>query len=393
MSGVKLPQIFNYNRRLIFLSNLFSLFTYLFFLKSVFMILYLQITLLFLISQHRLAPRKTKSEKVDDLRKYWIYQLIKNKLTDLNLFSHEISYDFSKLLELPLENFYHLEISNPVNNFKFTDQAIPDLLAAEKEILDQEIRTSKILVTIVFIPILFYLFHIIYPISQFSLLLNSVNIILLIENLSFQLRHPHILLGWNDINYLLREIGGSVYHDPYYFIYQLRTYFDDIYLLEISQTPPIKHHLSSHHSLSQIIKIVLNTDQEIRNHVILEFVEATKQVALLELIHIKKWESFRIQFIYVTSSLILFLAILTGIFQIFVRLSSELISETQISIISFQDLPFLSELTIVITLTLIYFLSQLYLNPLDQRKFLFWWALEYIIITQALGLFFKIMFD
>lgn len=393
MIKLQIPEVFIYNRRLVLLSNIFCLFTYLLYLDSLFILLYLQTTFLFLISQNRLIPRKTKSEKVDELRKYWVYQLIKNKLTDMNLFSHEISYEFAKLLELPLDNFFHLEISNQCDNYDFTDQVIPDLIAAEKEILDQEIRTSKILVTIVFIPILFYLFHIIYPISLFSLLLNSINIMLLTENLSFQLRHPHVLLGWNEISFRLREIGAYVYHDPYYFIYQLREYFADIYLLEISQIPTIKHKLSSHHSLSQIIKVILNTDQDIRNYVVIEFVEAAKHVAQLELIHEKKWESFRIQFIYVTSALILFLGILTGIFQVFIKLSTELVNETQITILTFHELPFLQEITIIITLTLIFFLSQAYLNPHDQRKFLFWWTLEYVIITQILGLFFQIMFD
>lgn len=389
---INLQETFVHNIRLIYLTFVFCAFMHIFWLQSPIATLYLLITLLFIISQNRTNPRKTKSDEVDELRKSWIYHLIKIKLKNLNLYSHKLSYEISKLLNLPVDYFYYLELSNINDNNPIGELTIPDLLAAEKEILDQEIRSSKSLVAIVFVPILFYFIHITYPLSGFYLILNSINIILLIENFSFQLRHPHILQGWNELNFRLGEIGVVAYHDPYHFMFQLRDYFTDIYLLEISQIPTINHNLSSHQSLSQIIQVILNTDQSIRKHVVTEFISATKHVAQLELVHKKKWQSFRIQFIYVTSSLLLFLGILTSIFGVFIRLSNSLTENSEIKIITFNELPFLSEITIIITLVLIYFLSQVYLNPIDQRKFLFLWGLEYVLINQLLRLFFYFIF-
>jgi hypothetical protein len=362
--------------------------TYLF-INSIWVTIYFHFTILYLFTQRQIKHRTTKHEKVEYKRKFWLKYLIENRLRELNYYSYNTGFQISELLNLPLDKYYKLEISLQSED-KYDDLfIIPDLLEAEVELLNQDTRISQILVSIVFVPLVYYFFHIIYPISMMMYLLNTVNMILVIENLSFQIRHPIILEDWQKLHTDLNKLKQQAISDPHHFLFNLKDYFENIYLTELSLNPILKNNISSHTSLHQLISVLMKYHQDIRKYLIEEFISSAKNIAEIEAVHIKKWKALRMQFIYVVSSVMLFLAILTSIFSILMKLTENVFVNLGPGILNFNKLILLTEFTLLVTLILVHFLSQPYLTKNHQRLYLIIWALEFILIKLFLDLTFN----
>ncbi|MHA2097576.1 MAG: hypothetical protein ACW99A_02735 [Candidatus Kariarchaeaceae archaeon] len=362
--------------------------TYLF-INSIWVTIYFHFTILYLFTQRQIKHRTTKHEKVEYKRKFWLKYLIENRLRELNYYSYNTEFQISELLNLPLDKYYKLEISLQSDD-KYDDLfIIPDLLEAEVELLNQDTRISQILVSIVFVPLVYYFFHIIYPISMMMYLLNTVNMILVIENLSFQIRHPIILEDWQKLHTDLNKLKQQAISDPHHFLFNLKDYFENIYLTELSLNPILKNNISSHTSLHQLISVLMKYNQDIRKYLIEEFISSAKNIAEIEAVHIKKWKALRMQFIYVVSSVMLFLAILTSIFSILMKLTENVFVNLGPGILNFNKLILLTEFTLLVTLILVHFLSQPYLTKNHQRLYLIIWALEFILIKLFLDLTFN----
>ena len=289
-----------------------------------------------------------------------------------------------------MDKYYQLELSNlqEDNRNQFT---IPDLTFSEKELVEQEARISKTLVLIVFVPMVFFFLHSSFQISLSFMLLNAINMLVLIELGTYQMRNPYTLIGWDKLYHDLIEVKKLVVDNPFDLIYTMRDYYQNLHSIELSLPSVIFGNKTSNHSFKQLIKVLLDFDPVIREHLLIEFLTAIEDVVVIESIHKKKWEAYRMQFVYVTTSIILFLAILNSIFQLYSDISSTFQNELDITLMSLTTIPFLSEVTILITLNLIYFLSQPYFQNRDQFKYIVFWGLEYICIKSLLDYIFILM--
>lgn len=360
------------------------------FSRSVWLTLYVVFSIGFVIIKYNHDKNPTRIEKVNELRKEWFRDLIEQKLKEIDLFSYNTSYHISQNLELPLEKFYRLELSNQQNDQK-TQYTIPDLTFSEKELIEQETQISKTLVLIVFIPMLFFFLHSSFQISMSFMIINALNTLVLLELGTYQMRNPYTLLGWEKLYHDLLNVQSLISENPFDLIYRMRDYYQNLHLIELSLPPLISDKTSSIHSFRQLFKIILDFDPIIREYLLFEFLSAIKKVAVIESIHRKKWEAYRLQFVYVTSSIILFLAILSSVFALYTHLSNDYLGELDIELISLTTVPMLSEITITITLILIYFLSQPYLQKKDQWRYLIYWGLEYLCIKFGLDYIFNFM--
>ncbi|OLS28011.1 MAG: hypothetical protein HeimC2_09140 [Candidatus Heimdallarchaeota archaeon LC_2] len=392
MNNLKLSNLFKIKPHQIKLFIILLLISLtLFLISNSFMLtIYTIISFGFVIFNYKEKKSSTSIRKVNELRKLWFREKIEYKLKELDLFSYNISYYLSLNLDLPLDNFYQLELSNLQYENK-KQYTIPDLIFSEKELVDQEARISKTLVLIVFVPMVFFFLHSSFQISVIIMLLNAVNTLVLIELGTYQMRHPYTLLGWDKLYHDLTEVKKLVADNPFDLIYSMRDYYLNLHLVELSLPSIIIVDKNSNHSFKQLINVLLDFDPIIREHLLFEFLTSIKDVVVIEAIHKKKWEAYRLQFIYVTTSIILFLAILNSIFELYSDISSSFLNELDIKLMSLTITPFLSEVTIIITLNLIYFLSQPYFNNRDQFKYLIFWGFEYFCIKLVLDNLFIIL--
>ena len=354
-------------------------------------LLYIFICTIIVALRDRILFILQKRQKLDRERKDWLYnQLI--QIFDLFGYSNEINnYEVRSILN-QVDRFDH---SVELIAEKIPEKlvfAIPDISYAEKELIDMEQRIAKSLVILVSAPVIFIILGFVYYFTPSVMILNGIILIILIEFLTFEMRNPYKLTGWGATLHDIKQFYQKLEVDPFGTLVVLKEYFHDVYSIELSILPMISEGNPPNKALGALFSIAIKNDPLITKEIFKQFLEATKDLPKVEDIHKKKWAAYSTQFVFITTAIIFFSAILGSIASLTSYIIDELQNQPKFANqFFFNPSRYTAEFSMVITLIIAYILSKPFLNKNTRKMMISFWVLEYLIILYTIIYSFRLL--
>ncbi|MHA2249580.1 MAG: hypothetical protein ACXAD7_04415 [Candidatus Kariarchaeaceae archaeon] len=342
--------------------------------------IYVLICISMIIIRNAFLGYFNKLSKLDEERKSWLFLQIKKLLKKYGHLNISTIYQVKSILD-QLDSFdYKIELI-PDNNPQQGVFSIPDIAFAEKELIEMEQRISRSLVVLVCAPILFSIYHFVYSLDLSILIINALCLFTIVEIITHDMRNPYKLDGWGECLDDLYQHSFSFSKDPFGTLIQFENYFKNIYAIELNLKPSLKSFLPAYKTIGILLTVILEIDPLISHEMIVEFLKSTNDLPKVEDIHKKKWRAYSSQFIFITTSIVFFSAILGSLFKIIGMVTNQLRMQSPNNIVQFvKPSEYTADITMIFMIIVIYSLSAPFMSLKKRKLMISFWVLEYMLI-------------
>ena len=241
-----------------------------------------------------------ENQKLDDMRRRWIKQII--------------IQGQEGFIGAKLEN-YICEITNTKDDLDFRKAEIikeekqsnaikfpPDLEIAEEGLIKLEDRSSIILAASIFIPLIFALAHLFRYVTSSTLFWELQSLFLLISGLtSFYIKSLDYK-GWEKSLTKLKEFQDHIIIQGSRSEYLFPELFREVTKRELNQVSKLVNYPSASHAISSVISTSVRLPQTLRKIVLNSFLQLTKDIPVKERTMEVRWKALKAR-ILLTSSI------------------------------------------------------------------------------------------
>lgn len=300
-------------------------------------------------------------------RLLWFKGIVLNALYNSGNYSRNIEKTINSILDLPFDPQNEIDY----NTIKFNEKVFPDIEAGERELLDLELRMSKIQILLLFVPITFAIISLMMnldTLNQLGLMLNVIALIYIYEKFYI---HDYELAGWTKLIEIIKSNRDYLISTPYSQIMKFPDFFQDVFSLEIGDTiSPLHNNNGSSQAAYVIFNLLLNFDNNTAASVLDEFLRATKNLPTIEGIVHQKKDVYTKQFYIISIAISVFIVIMSSLILIFSHFYQHYKSSLPINFFFFtQDSPALGYFTIIINICLVYISSNEFFDYGSKIRF------------------------